>query len=105
MSKFERIFYPVMLTICAALLLLILVNSIQASKADLERRLQAQIVQDMITNTAEEIDTVIQNYEDAAYNSTEVDRISEQQLLATETTNALLVRLSYQLSLLAQMQQ
>lgn len=49
-------------------------------------------------NLASESTTALDDYRKAAYGNSQVDRIAEQQLLATETTNRELTILSIQIS-------
>lgn len=104
MKTVEKIIFYALLVLIAAALCVLAINSIQANQAQQERLAQVETVQKLISDSALQVDRILSNYEDAAYSS-DVDRIAEQQLLATETTNLLLAKLNQQIALLAQIAQ
>lgn len=61
-----------------------------------------QLNADLIVQEAEAMEKII-TYENLAYRSDEIDRISEQQLLAVETTNDILINFLSSQNILAEM--
>ncbi len=87
------------------MLAILAVNSIQANQAEQARLAKLQEINSQMVSTVSEIDIALNSHQDTAYGGGEIDRIAEQQLLATETTNILLSKLSYQLALFVHAQQ
>lgn len=83
--------------------LLVFILGLQAYQTyqQYQRQQAAQQVVSEITTVLKSIDETNATYQSQAYDNPEVDRIAEQQLLATETTNNLLARLGLEISYLS----
>jgi hypothetical protein len=100
MKTFERIVLYCLLTVCAISLA---INAYYNLSADAASRAGVEYRESIRSQTLQNIadlQTTVDNYEKAAYDNSAVDRIAEQQLLATETTNVLLVKVTNQIALL-----
>jgi hypothetical protein len=99
MKPIERILTIVLLAVCAISLSIIAIQGISAATVQSAR---ADYIETIRTQTVQNLDdaaAAIQTYQDTAYGG-KVDRIAEQQLLATETTNAMLAKVVNQVVLL-----
>lgn len=103
MNKIERTYLFVVLAFIAIALAILAFGSLQAAQARQARLAEYERITGFITQTIDEVNAAQKAYQTAAYGSS-VDRIAEQQLLATETTNVLLANLASQIGLLAQLQ-
>lgn len=99
MKPIERTLIIVLLAVCAVALALLAVGSLQTATAERARMEYVQSIADQTTANLQTIQAALDSYQDTAYGSG-VDRIAEQQLLATETTNILLTKVADQLALL-----
>jgi hypothetical protein len=100
MKPFERILIIVLLAFCAIMLAMITANSLGLTAAGRARAEYAETIRTQTTQNLTDMQTVLDGYQKAAYGGGDIDRISEQQLLASETTNVLLAKAINQLALL-----
>lgn len=99
MKPIERTLIIVLLAVCAISLSIIAIQGISAAGAASARAEFVESIRSQSDANLAEMQLVLDAYKEAAYGDS-VDRIAEQQLIATETTNLLLTKVVNQVTLL-----